>query len=232
MCNYSISLQQLKEFQKNYLKNQNFDLENRLKEMSLQDFSLDDDIIKENKFEFNLELPECKIYSQNFSRRCWLFSCLNLIKNGIAEKLNCNPLNFQISANYLTFYDMLEKSNHAYQVVVDSKYNFCKNGLINESKNRFLAEFLKEPIRETGRIEYARELIKKYGIVPEEIMPETYNSSNSEEFVKLFSQKVRKDLFLLIEAKNTKKDLYVIKNKMLYENYSILSKVLGAPPRI
>lgn len=232
MGNCSISLQQLKEFQENYLKNQNFDLENKLKNVSLQDFSLDDDIIKENKFEFNLELQECKIYSQNFSRRCWLFSCLNLIKNDIAHNMNCNPLHFQISANYLIFYDKLEKSNHAYQVIIDSNYNFQRNGLVNKNKNRFLAEFLQEPVRETGRIEYARELIKKYGIVPEEIMPETYNSSNSEEFVKLFSQKVRKDLFLLIEAKNTKKDLYVIKNKMLYENYSILSKVLGAPPTI
>lgn len=228
----SITLQQLKEFQENYLKNQNFDLDNKLKNVPLQDFSLNENIIKENKFEFNLELPECKIYSQNSSRRCWLFSCLNLIKNGLADKLNCDTLSFRISANYLTFYDMLEKSNHAYQVVINSKYNFCKNGLINKSKNRFLAEFLKEPIRETGRIEYARELIKKYGIVPEEIMPETYNSSNSAEYTKLFSQKVRRDLFLLIQAKKEKKDIHLIKNKMLNENYNILCKLLGAPPTI
>ena len=232
MKNNLISLESLKIFQENYMKNQNFDSDNKLKEMSIQDFTINEDVIKENKFDFNLELEECKIYSQKSSLRCWLFSCLNLIKNNVAHNMNCNPLDFQISANYLTFYDKLEKSNHAYQVIIDSNYNFRKNGLVNKNKNRFLAEFLQEPVRETGRIEYARELIKKYGIVPEEIMPETYNSSNSAEFIKLFSQKVRKDLFLLIEAKNEKKDLFTIKNKMLYENYTILCKVLGTPPTI
>ncbi len=205
MKNASISLQNLKEFQENYLKNQNFNIADKLKKVSLEDFSLNNRIIKGNKFEFNLELENCKIYSQKSSLRCWLFSCLNLIKNDIAHNMNCDPLHFQISSNYLTFYDKLEKSNHAYQVIIDSNYNFYKNGLVNKSKNRFLAEFLQDPVRESGRIEYARELIKKYGIVPEEIMPETYNSSNSSEFIKLYSQKVKRDLFLLIQAKKTKK---------------------------
>ncbi len=225
-----ISFQSLKEFRINYIKKQDINLENKLKDLSIQDFSINEDIVKENKFEFNFELKNCKIYSQKSTLRCWLFSCLNLIKNDIAHNLNCNPLVFQISANYLTFYDKLEKSNHAYQVIIDSEYDFKKNRLVDKTQNRYLAEFLQEPVKETGRIEYARALIKKYGIVPEEIMPETYNSSNSAEFIKLFSQKVKRDLFELIEAKEKKENLFKIKRKMLNENFEILCKVLGFPP--
>ena len=77
MKNTSISLESLKIFKENYTKKQNFDLNNRLKEVSLEDFSLNTNVIKENKFEFNLELEECKIYSQKSSLRCWLFYCLS-----------------------------------------------------------------------------------------------------------------------------------------------------------
>ena len=77
MKNTSISLENLKIFKENYTKKQNFDLNNRLKEVSLEDFSLNTNVIKENKFAFNLELEECKIYSQKSSLRCWLFYCLS-----------------------------------------------------------------------------------------------------------------------------------------------------------
>ncbi len=77
MKNTSISLESLKIFKENYLKNQNFDLDNKLKEMPIQDFAINKAVLKENKFEFNLELEECKIYSQKSSLRCWLFYCLS-----------------------------------------------------------------------------------------------------------------------------------------------------------
>lgn len=78
-------------------------------------------IKKENKFEFNIELEECKIYNQGGSKRCWLFGVLNLIKNNMAHNLSQNVLEFELSPNYLNFFDKLEKANHAYQTVIDSE---------------------------------------------------------------------------------------------------------------
>ncbi len=192
---------------------------------------LNNKVIKENEFKFNIELEDCKIYNQYTSLRCWLFATLNIIKNEIAHNLNIDKMNFELSANYLSFFDKLEKSNYVYQTIIETNIKNFKKGLINFDKNRFLADFLKEPVLENGKFEYARELIKKYGLVPIEIMPETCNSKNPSELNDLFAQKVKVDIFKLIESKKIKKNLYKIKNEMLAENYMLLSKILGEPPQ-
>lgn len=191
---------------------------------------LNSKISKDNKFEFNVELEPCKIYNQKASLRCWLFATLNIIKNDVAKNLNIDKMKFELSANYLSFYDKLEKSNYVYQTIIDHK--ITENSFINSENDKFLSSFLREPVLENGKFEYARELIKKYGLVPSCVMPETYNSENSDELNKLFSHKAKSDIFKLIKAKvKSTNYLYKLKDKMLAENYSLLAKFLGEPPK-
>ncbi len=223
-----ITSAQLENFREKYDNVRNTKLENSFKTRPIVDVCFNKKIFDENKFEFNIDLEEGKVYNQRASLRCWLFSCLNLIKNDVAHNLDMNLKDFELSANFLSFYDKLEKSNFTYQTIIEHKTNLD----IVKMKDRFLAEYLKDPVRENGRLEYARELIKKYGLVPYEVMPETPDSVNSETLIKAFSQKVRCDLYELIAAKKEKKrELYEIKNRMLEENYVLLSTLFGQPPK-
>ena len=200
-------------------------------DIPLKKYFVNEKILKENKFKFNIELEDCKIYNQNTSLRCWLFATLNIIKNNVASNLNMDKMSLELSANYLSFFDKLEKSNYAYQTIIDTNLRKFRKGLLDFDKNRFLADFLKEPVLENGKFEYARELIKKYGLVPNDIMPETCNSKNPSELNEMFSQKVKVDIFKLIDSKKKNKDLYKLKSEMLAENYSLLTKILGEPPQ-
>lgn len=224
-----ITFKDIKRFNIQYSKNPNYELTNKLKDLPLNEVCLNKDIIKENIFEFNIELEDCKIYNQYTSLRCWLYSCLNLIKNNVANNLDINPLDFQLSANYLSFFDKLEKANHLYETIINYKFSSNSPQPFDISNDRYLAEFLKDPVKENGRIEYARELIKKYGIAPYEIMPETYNTKNPSEIINLYSQKCRLDIFKFIEAKKNNLDLHNLKDTLLQENYILLCKLIGQP---
>lgn len=224
-----IDLESLKKFRNSFNKNKNNKLQNSLREKPILDICLNEKIKKENEFEFNLEIEECKIYNQYSSKRCWMFGILNLIKNDMSHNLNQNVLEFELSTNYLNFYDKLEKANHAYETVIEIevKDNFL---LCDYDDHPLLSGYLKNPVRENGKPIYARSLLKKYGIVPMSAMPETYNSMNSEDFNNWFSRKVHYDMLKLLTLKRQNKDVYKAKEKMLEECYSFLAHVLGEPP--
>ena len=76
-------------------------------------------------------------------------------------------------------------------------------------------------------------LIQKYGVVPQTVMPETFNSSNSTEINKQLNLKLRKDaveLRELVAAKKSDADIQKAKEKMLNEIYRMLAYTFGEPP--
>ena len=226
-----LEFEQIRNFSEYFNKTKNPKMIQELSKKSILEVALNRQIKKENKFEFNIELEDCKIYNQGNSKRCWMFGILNLIKNDMAHNLNQNALEFELSANYLNFFDKLEKANHAYQTVIDVDIN--ENSLLCDYDDHpILTGYFKDPARENGKAIFARSLLKKYGIVPITVMPETYNSLNSDDFNRWFTQKIHFDMLKLISLKKSNKDLYKEKEKMLKECYVFLSNVLGEPPKI
>lgn len=225
-----IDIDLLNKLSRNYNKTKNIKLQKILKEKPILDVCLNEAIKKENKFEFNVELENCKIYNQYSSKRCWMFAVLNLIKNDMARNLNQNVMEFELSTNYLNFYDKLEKANHVYQTIIEldmpDDFKICEY-----DDHPLLTGYFKEPVRENGKAVFARSLLKKYGIVPMSIMPETYNSKYSEDFNTLFTRKVHSDMLKLLKLKKQNKNVYLAKEKMLGECYNFLANVLGEPPK-
>ena len=207
-----IDIDLLNKLSRNYNKTKNIKLQKILKEKPILDVCLNEAIKKENKFEFNVELEECKIYNQYSSKRCWMFAVLNLIKNDMARNLNQNVMEFELSTNYLNFYDKLEKANHVYQTIIEldvpDDFKICEY-----DDHPLLTGYFKEPVRENGKAVFARSLLKKYGIVPMSIMPETYNSKYSEDFNTLFTRKVHSDMLKLLKLKKQHKNVYLAKEK-------------------
>lgn len=226
-----IEIDLLDKLRKTYKGNKNIGLQHKFKSQQFCDVLVNSAIKKENKFEFNLELEDVKIYNQGTSKRCWMFGILNLIKNDMAHNLHQSALDFELSPNYLNFYDKLEKANHAYQVVIDLENPPKDFQLCDYENHPLLTGYFKEPVRENGKLVFARSLLKKYGIVPMNAMPETYNSINSDDFNTWFTRKVRHDMLKLLSLKKVHKNLYLAKEKMLEECYTLLANVLGEPPK-
>ena len=62
-------------------------------------------------FTFSVNVPTMACTNQRSSGRCWLFSALNVLRESIAKKLNIKG-NFELSQNFLSYYDKLEKYNY------------------------------------------------------------------------------------------------------------------------
>ena len=180
-------------------------------------------VLVEDQNVFNIELPDSKRLDQKNSGRCWAFAGINMIKHDIAKNLNIKPEDIDLSVNYLVFYDKLEKSNTIYENIISlEKYDF---DTINKLKIINLEE--------GGYFEYFRELIKKYGVIPSSYMPENATSEDSRSLIIVYNEKIKRDIYILLEAKKQNKsvkEMQTMTEKMIEENYIILSKMLGTPP--
>lgn len=180
-------------------------------------------VLVEDQNVFNIELPDSKRLDQKNSGRCWAFAGINMIKHDIAKNLNIKPEDIDLSVNYLVFYDKLEKSNTIYENIISlEKYDF---DTINKLKIINLEE--------GGYFEYFRELIKKYGVIPSSYMPENATSEDSRSLMIVYNEKIKRDIYILLEAKKQNKsvkEMQTMTEKMIEENYIILSKMLGTPP--
>ena len=56
---------------------------------------------------FSINLKTLPVTDQKSSGRCWIFAGCNVIREAIAKKYNLEE--FEISQNYVAFYDKLEK---------------------------------------------------------------------------------------------------------------------------
>ncbi|MBQ3209810.1 MAG: C1 family peptidase [Alistipes sp.] len=158
------------------------------------------------------------ITDQKSSGRCWLFTGLNVLRAKMITKHDLKD--FEFSQNYLSFYDLLEKSNLFLQGIIDTR-----SLPLDDRKVEWL---LKSPIGDGGQFTGVSNLITKYGAVPKSAMPETYQSNNTRDMRMILSLKLREFALTLREAK--KGELQSLKTTMLTEIYGILVKCLGVPP--
>lgn len=158
------------------------------------------------------------ITDQKSSGRCWLFTGLNVLRAKMIDRHNLPS--FEFSQNYLSFYDLLEKSNLFLQGIIDTK-----SLPIDDRKVEWL---LKNPIGDGGQFTGVSNLIIKYGVVPKSAMAETYQSDNTRHMRTILSLKLREYALKLREQSSA--DVVALKTDMLTEIYGILVKCLGVPP--
>ena len=158
------------------------------------------------------------ITDQKSSGRCWLFTGLNVLRAKMIEKYDLPAMEF--SQNYNSFYDLLEKSNLFLQAIIDTR-----ELPLDDRKVDWL---LKNPIGDGGQFTGVSNLIMKYGVVPKEAMPETYQSNNTSQLGMILKLKLREYALELRGLKETK--AMKRKEEMLSEVYRILVECLGVPP--
>ena len=179
------------------------------------------------------------ITDQQSSGRCWLFTGLNVLRAKMIDKYDLPGMEF--SQNYLFFYDQLEKANLFLQGVIDTKDL--------PFEDRKVDWLFSNPLSDGGQFTGVSNLIVKYGLVPSDAMPETYQSNNTSNMASLIKLKLREDGLDLRKAyaegrakigKGPKKDvekglktldaqLQKMKVEQLSEIYRMLALCLGEP---
>ena len=74
---------------------------------------------------FSIDIKTMPVTNQMKSGRCWLFSSMNLLREMIAKKYHIKG-QFELSQNYIAFYDKLEKINFFLESVlqeIDTPYS-------------------------------------------------------------------------------------------------------------
>ncbi|MBQ8421079.1 MAG: C1 family peptidase [Bacteroidales bacterium] len=163
------------------------------------------------------------ITDQKSSGRCWLFTGLNVLRAKMIDKYGLPGMEF--SQNYLFFYDQLEKANLFLQGVIDTK-----NLPFEDRKVDWL---FSNPLSDGGQFTGVSDLIMKYGLVPSDAMPETYQANNTSQMAMLLKLKLREDGLALRDAAAAgaaDKKLQKMKVSFLSEIYRMLALCLGEPP--
>lgn len=172
---------------------------------------------------FTIETPKQSITDQQSSGRCWMFSGFNVLRSNFAQRTD--SLRVNLSHSYLFFWDQLEKSNLFLQGVIDHA-----DKAIDHPRVQF---FFKHPVSDGGTFCGVSDLVDKYGLVPKEVMPETYSSDNTSRMAKLISSKLREyglQLRQMVADKKKPASIKAEKTKMLATIYRMLAMTIGEPP--
>ena len=172
---------------------------------------------------FSVETPKQSIHDQKSSGRCWLFSGLNVLRANFARE-HKDTMQVEFSQAYVFFYDQLEKANLFLQGVVD-----CANKPMDDERVQF---FFKNPINDGGTFCGVADLSEKYGLVPMDIMPETYSAENTSRMARLLSSKLREyglELRKMVAEKKSASKIRERKTEMLGTIYHMLTLSLGEP---
>lgn len=171
---------------------------------------------------FSVEIETGSVANQKQSGRCWMFAALNTMRHPLQQQFKVKG--FELSQNYTNFWDKLEKSNWFYENIIATA-----DQPLTDRKVSFL---LATPQQDGGQWDMLCALIEKYGVVPKEAMPETYNSSKSMELNSTLNTKLRKDAVTLrrLVAEKSAEEVQTVKDQLLNEVYHLLVLALGKPP--
>ena len=173
---------------------------------------------------FNVETKKQSITDQRSSGRCWMFSGLNVLRSNFAQRHDSVEISF--SQAYLFFWDQLEKANLMLQGVVDTGKK-----PIDDQRVQF---FFHHPISDGGTFCGVSDLTEKYGLVPAEVMPESFSSDNTDKARSLIASKLREFGLQLRDmvAKDRKQaSIDKAKTRMLAQIYKMLQMTIGEPPQ-
>ncbi|ADK68194.1 aminopeptidase C [Olsenella uli DSM 7084] len=176
-----------------------------------------------NALQFDVEVKQGERTNQERSGRCWMFASLNTMRYRTIKKFNLKT--FELSQAYPLFFDKLEKSNWFLENVLDT--------LEEPLDGRLMAHLLADPIGDGGQWDMFKSLVRKYGVVPKEAMPETACSRNTHDMDACLTRYLRgaaKRLRETADAEATTNDLLAMKKEMMGDVWHLLVTCLGEPP--
>ena len=198
---------------------------NAVTENGLKAAATNGEVRRNTRHSFSVNLKQGAITDQKQSGRCWMFAAMNTFRYEVIKKLNLE--NFELSQNYILFYDKLEKCNYFLESILET--------LDEPTEDRLISWLLMAPVNDGGQWDMLSSLVEKYGVVPKYAMPETKSSSATGEMDSVLTLRLREDACRLRKAYAqgmSREELAEKKVAMLEEIYRILCICLGEPPKV
>lgn len=178
--------------------------------------------LTKNQNHFSVEIKTLPAANQLTSGRCWIFAGLNLLREDVAKRLNLSD--FELSQNYIAFYDKLEKIHTFCELAVS-----MKDTPIDDRTYVWLTT---TAVQDGGQWEMFVNLVEKYGVVPKICMPETFQSSNTTTMNLLINTRLRR---FAQEVRNLSTlgktdEILSLKEQVMQELYGFLCTCFGVPP--
>lgn len=172
---------------------------------------------------FSTELPTDNVTNQKQSGRCWLFSTLNVLRHNFGAKNKAK--NFTLSQSYNFFWDKLERANLFYEKVIETA-----DKPLDDREVRSYFDFAGH---DGGQWHMAISLVKKYGVVPSYVMPESFNTSATDGLASALADKERKDALALrrLAQAGDLEGLEKARKTFLNEIYRMVAIAVGEPPK-
>lgn len=173
---------------------------------------------------FNVEVKTGKVTNQRRSGRCWSFATLNTLRHRFALKYKLKD--FELSQNYLFFWDRLERANLFLQQVVVTADQPLHDRIVD-----FYVDFA---LNDGGQWGNAAGIIEKYGVVPEYVMPDTFNTKNTDDVADVLRRLMHKDFLtlrrLINEDHASATAVAEKRQAMMSDVYRICVMAFGKPP--
>ncbi|AIA29230.1 aminopeptidase C [Mycoplasmopsis californica] len=221
----NLKIEIIDNFYKSYTSNPvNKIVENAVTKNGVNNAVYNNEVRKFHNNKFSVETKKGGITNQKQSGRCWIFAALNVLKPSTMSALNVDS--FEFSQAYTMFWEKMEKANTFLNLIIEHSHL--------DYQDRLFEMFLKFGHEDGGYWEWAEGLISKYGVVPKNLMPETFNSSNTSQLNSLL------EICLLNAVKEFKgintstvtgQQKEEFKTKTLNKVFEICVKALGLPPK-
>ncbi len=175
-------------------------------------------------YTFSIDLKQGSITNQKSSGRCWLFAALNTFRFEVIRRYDLDD--FELSQNYLFFYDKLERSNYYLLNMIATASE--------EPESRLFAFLNEDPMGDGGQWDMMANLVRKYGVVPKNVYDDGANSIASRNFNQYLASMLREFGAQLRDMVREGRDPEEIKNRredMMSSVYRFLCIALGEPPK-
>lgn len=172
---------------------------------------------------FSIEIKTLPVTDQQHSGRCWIFAGLNILREIIAKK--CHIKKFELSQNYIALYDKIEKANFVLESCI--QLSTCS------PDERVFQFILNNPVSDGGQWDMFVNIVRKYGVMPKDIFPETYQSSNTRETDFIVNAAIRSfasEACRLVKEGRAEK-VRPLKNQVMKKIYTMFLNAFGVPPK-
>lgn len=186
----------------------------------VDEIALNRNVLAGIDWHFSHEVEGGAITHQRQAGFCWMYAALNWLRVDVMAKHKLE--NFEISHNYMIFWDRFEKANRFLTLMVALRDRPTDDRLVD-----FL---LREPCTDGGEWHMVANLIRKYGMAPKTAMADTFNLADSKFLNSIMDAKLRQAAARIFAAGKERAAL-AIKDEAMKEAYRILSILMGEPPQ-
>ncbi len=176
------------------------------------------------QYTFSIDIESGEITNQKRAGLCWVFAALNTMRLDVMKNLKLD--NMELSQSYILFYDKLEKSNYFLESILET--------LREPTNGRLISFLLSAPLNDGGQWDMLSNLVRKYGVVPKDVMPDTFVSTSTDEINPWLTNKLREFACQIRKSYNLGESIDQLRAKkkdMMATIYRMLCISIGKPPK-